>query len=101
VVSARGRIDPCIKATRAGAGRGIHVHPGQVEHFRVLQGRLTVLVGEQELTLGPGDERTVQPGTAHRWRAAEAGAQFLVRMTPGLRFEARSRPLTPCTTAAS
>jgi quercetin dioxygenase-like cupin family protein len=54
----------------------------------VLQGRLTVLVGEQELTLGPGDERTVQPGTAHRWRAAEAGAQFLVRMTPGLRFAA-------------
>jgi oxalate decarboxylase/phosphoglucose isomerase-like protein (cupin superfamily) len=59
VVSARGRIDPCIKATRAGAGRGIHVHPGQVEHFRVLQGRLTVLVGEQALTLGPGDERSV------------------------------------------
>jgi mannose-6-phosphate isomerase-like protein (cupin superfamily) len=65
-----------------------HVHPHQTERFEVLEGRLGLRVGDQELPAGPGDVMTVEPGTPHRfWNAGQDEARFLCEVRPALEFE--------------
>jgi mannose-6-phosphate isomerase-like protein (cupin superfamily) len=65
-----------------------HVHPHQSERFEVLEGRLGLRVGDQELVAGPGDVMTVEPGTPHRfWNAGKGEARFLCEVRPALEFE--------------
>jgi mannose-6-phosphate isomerase-like protein (cupin superfamily) len=65
-----------------------HVHPHQSERFEVLEGRLGLRVGDQELVAGPGDVMTVEPGTPHRfWNAGQDQARFLCEIRPALDFE--------------
>ena len=47
-----------------------HYHLGYTERFRVLEGRLTVQVGDVRRVLGPGEELTVPIGTPHAWSNA-------------------------------
>jgi quercetin dioxygenase-like cupin family protein len=82
------RIDLRVTVEREGGGPGLHRHPNQTERFHVIRGALRVLAGEEELLLGPGDEATVPPGTAHTFRAAADDTQFDVRVAPALRMEA-------------
>ena len=46
-----------------------HFHRLKEETFRVLAGDLTLRVGEQERTLGPGDQCLVMPGVWHEFRS--------------------------------
>jgi quercetin dioxygenase-like cupin family protein len=65
-----------------------HLHPNQTERFEVLEGRLGLRVGHQELLAEPGDVVTVEPGMPHRfWNAGEAEARFLCEVSPALEFE--------------
>ena len=65
-----------------------HVHPHQTERFEVLEGRLCLQLGDQELLAGPGDVITVDPGTRHRfWNAGKDEARFLCEVRPALEFE--------------
>ena len=65
-----------------------HVHPRQIERFEVLEGRLGLRVGREELRAGPGDVATVKPGTPHRfWNAGEGEVRFLCEVRPALEFE--------------
>jgi mannose-6-phosphate isomerase-like protein (cupin superfamily) len=65
-----------------------HVHPHQSERFEVLEGRLGLRVGDQELLAGAGDVMTVEPGTPHRfWNAGKGEARFLCEVRPALEFE--------------
>jgi quercetin dioxygenase-like cupin family protein len=65
-----------------------HVHPNQTERFEVLEGRLGVRVGDEEVQAGPGDVLTVEPGTPHRfWNAGAGEARFLCEVRPALEFE--------------
>ena len=65
-----------------------HVHPFQSERFEVIQGRLGLRIGDQELLAEPGDVATVAPGTPHRfWNAGEDEARFLCEVRPALGFE--------------
>jgi quercetin dioxygenase-like cupin family protein len=65
-----------------------HVHPHQTERFEVLEGRLGLRVGDQELLAGPGDVVTVEAGTPHRfWNAGKSEARFLCEVRPALEFE--------------
>jgi mannose-6-phosphate isomerase-like protein (cupin superfamily) len=65
-----------------------HVHPHQTERFEVLEGRLGLRVGDQEVLAGPGDVVTVEPGTPHRfWNAGGGEARFLCEVRPALEFE--------------
>jgi mannose-6-phosphate isomerase-like protein (cupin superfamily) len=65
-----------------------HVHPHQTERFEVLEGRLGLRVGDEEVLAGPGDVMTVEPGTPHRfWNAGEGEARFLCEVRPALEFE--------------
>ena len=66
----------------------VHYHPRQEERFEVLDGRLNVLVGGQERTLGEGEVVTVAPGVPHAMWAAEAGARVNWQTCPALRTEA-------------
>lgn len=65
-----------------------HVHPHQTERFEVLEGRLGLRVGAEQLIAERGDIRTVAPGTPHRfWNAGEGDVRFLCEVRPALDFE--------------
>jgi quercetin dioxygenase-like cupin family protein len=65
-----------------------HMHPYQTERFEVLEGRVGLFVGGEEVVAEPGDVVTVEPGTAHRfWNAGESEARFLCKVSPALEFE--------------
>jgi quercetin dioxygenase-like cupin family protein len=65
-----------------------HVHPHQTERFEVLEGRLGLRVGGDDLLAGPGDVVRVEPGTPHRfWNAGDGEARFLCEIRPALAFE--------------
>jgi hypothetical protein len=54
----------------------------------VVRGRVQVLVGADTVTAGAGQDVIVPAGTAHSFRALEAGTQLRLRVTPGHGFEA-------------
>jgi AraC-like protein len=54
----------------------------------VIRGAVRVLVDDDAIVLGPGEEHTIPPGTPHTFRAAAPDTQFDVRVSPALRFEA-------------
>jgi quercetin dioxygenase-like cupin family protein len=65
-----------------------HVHPHQTERFEVLEGRLGLRVGAEEIVAEPGDVLMVEPGTPHRfWNAGEGEARFVCEVRPALEFE--------------
>jgi quercetin dioxygenase-like cupin family protein len=65
-----------------------HMHPYQTERFEVLEGRLGLRVGGEELLAEPGDVVTVEPGTGHRfWNAGDGEARFVCEVSPALEFE--------------
>ena len=77
-----------ITLAGVGSGPGPHLHPGQVEHFHVVQGSVEVRVGDDTIRLGADEAVTVPTGTAHSFRALVAQTQVLRRLTPGHGFEA-------------
>ncbi len=61
-----------------------HRHLEQTEHFRVLEGRVGLAIGDQERELGVGDDATV----AHRWwPVGDEGAVMGVELQPALETE--------------
>jgi quercetin dioxygenase-like cupin family protein len=66
----------------------VHQHPRQEERFEVLSGRLNVLVGGRDRTLGEGEVLIVAPGVPHQMWAAEAGARVNWQTRPALKTEA-------------
>ena len=65
-----------------------HVHPAQSERFAVAAGQLGLKVGRKKMTLGPGEDATVEAGTAHRfWNAGEEPVRFVCEVRPALQFE--------------
>lgn len=64
-----------------------HRHPGLVERFHVLRGRITYLIGDREETLGPGGSAEVPAGIVHDWwQVGEEEAVVVVEVDPGGRF---------------
>lgn len=71
-----------------------HYHPKQEEHFRVLDGTLSVLLDGEQLTLSAGDELTVSMGQRHTmWNAGPQPVRFRWRTTPALRTESMFRTM--------
>jgi mannose-6-phosphate isomerase-like protein (cupin superfamily) len=65
-----------------------HSHPYQSESFNVLEGRVGMKVGREQLELGPGDGVTVLPRTAHKfWNAGDGRARFTCEVRPAGAFE--------------
>jgi quercetin dioxygenase-like cupin family protein len=64
----------------------LHVHREDGESWYVLEGELTVWIGERVHTLGPGEFLLAPPKVPHTLRAGTDGARYLLIV--GGRFEA-------------
>jgi mannose-6-phosphate isomerase-like protein (cupin superfamily) len=77
-----------ITLAEVGSGPGPHLHPGQIEQFHVVRGRVQVLAGDNTITADAGEDVTVPVATTHSYQALEAGTQLQLRVAPGHGFEA-------------
>jgi quercetin dioxygenase-like cupin family protein len=67
----------------------LHTHP-QDETYVVLDGRLTLVAGEERFELGPGDAGSAPAGMAHTFRVdSETARVLLVSMPAGLELMMR------------
>ena len=65
-----------------------HLHPGQDEHFEVLEGELQVEVDGRPLTIRAGETLSIPRATPHRmWNASAAVARARWATTPAGRTE--------------
>jgi quercetin dioxygenase-like cupin family protein len=81
----------------------LHVHHREEETFVVLEGSLTVHVGDQSILAAPGDIVVGPRDVPHRFVAGEQGARLLLVITPaGLEglIREQSVPATACTLPA-
>lgn len=69
-----------------------HFHEKHTENFFCLEGRMTMWVGDEEITLHPGDFLHAPPGTIHAYRLDATHNNFLGILTPGI-FEPFFRTL--------
>ena len=61
-----------------------HLHPGQLERFEVLEGRVRTIVDGDERVRGPGEPFEVPAGTPHQM-AAEGPTRMRWEVRPALR----------------
>jgi mannose-6-phosphate isomerase-like protein (cupin superfamily) len=65
-----------------------HFHPQIRERFRVIEGKVGFLLGEERKTLGAGESAEVPPGMIHDWwHVGESDAVVVVEVDPGARFK--------------
>jgi mannose-6-phosphate isomerase-like protein (cupin superfamily) len=70
----------------AGGGNAPHRHVAFAERFKVAEGALTVRVGDDEHTLGPGDTACAPLGTLHCFaNRTDEPVRFIVELLPGHR----------------
>src|ERR1041384_4781855 len=66
-----------------------HIHPRQVEEYRVIEGSLDVMVDGEWNTIGPGESASVPAGGSHTFRNPTGGT---IRVSnwhrPAIDFEA-------------
>ncbi len=67
----------------AGFGPPQHIHEREDEGFIVAAGSVTLLIGEEETTLGEGGFGFVPRGTTHTFRFDDEGTRLLLLITPG------------------
>ena len=71
-----------------GHGPPPHIHPRQEERFVCVQGRMTVLRGEEEITLEAGETLVVPPGVVHTWwNVGDVELYQITEFRPALRFD--------------
>ncbi len=81
-----GRFDFMVGEIGYLDGPPLHFHDEQDDTFFVLEGVLTVQVGDELFDLGPGDFATVPPGTPHCFsntRKDQPPVKAVNLMTPG------------------
>jgi len=68
----------------------LHFHAAQEDSFYVLEGVLTLQLGEDVVELGPGDFATAPPGVPHSFTNAHAdqkACRMVNLLTPGIGFD--------------
>ena len=81
-----GRFDFMVGEIGYMDGPALHVHDEQDDTFFILEGVLTVQVGDEVFDLEPGDFATVPPGTPHCFtnaRKDQSTVKAVNLMTPG------------------
>jgi quercetin dioxygenase-like cupin family protein len=70
-------------------GPPLHIHEVQEDSFYVLDGLVTVQVGDEVIKLQPGDFATAPPGVPHTFTNADPDrtARMVNIMTPGIGFD--------------
>lgn len=66
-----------------GMATPLHIHRDQEEAFYVLEGRMRVRRGSDELTIGPGQLLVVPRGMPHSFKVLDDGTRALVLLVPG------------------
>jgi mannose-6-phosphate isomerase-like protein (cupin superfamily) len=61
----------------------LHVHHREDEGFYVLDGTVTILVGDETVELGPGQHAFGPRGIPHRFSIGADGARMIWVLTPG------------------
>lgn len=61
----------------------VHIHPQASEAFYILEGKLTILLDQQEVQATAGSFSFIPPGEAHAFRIDSPTATFLQFMAPG------------------
>ncbi len=65
-----------------------HIHPSAEERIEVLEGEVTVKVGDNVLHLTPGEEVVIPRNVVHSWSNESRGAvRVRIRFRPGLAIE--------------
>jgi quercetin dioxygenase-like cupin family protein len=85
-----GRLDFLVAEVGYATGPPLHVHVSQQDSFYVLEGVLTVQLGDDVFELSPGDFASAPPGVPHAFTNAGAtqGACRMVNLlTPGNGFD--------------
>ena len=68
----------------AGDRPPLHMHAYESETFYVLEGSMTLWVGDAApVTVGPGESVTLPPGLPHTYCVGDEGAVCLVITSPG------------------
>jgi len=73
-----------------GTGPPLHVHAAQEDSFYVLEGVLTLQLGDDVHELGPGDFATAPPDVPHSFtntNADERACRTVNLLTPGIGFD--------------
>ncbi len=84
-----GRFDFLVSDVANGTGPALHLHTAQEDTFYVLDGVLTVQLGNDIVELGSGDFGTAPPGVPHSFTNAQAdrACKAINLMTPGIGFD--------------
>ena len=85
-----GRFDFITGSFAPLSGPPLHLHHQQDDTFYILEGILTVQVGNDIFDIGPGDFLSIPPGTPHTFDNLHNGDQpvrAINLMTPGGHFE--------------
>jgi mannose-6-phosphate isomerase-like protein (cupin superfamily) len=67
----------------AGLGTPLHVHYTEDEGFYVLEGSVTITVGDEVVEVGPGQHAFGPRNVPHRFDVGPDGARMLWVLTPG------------------
>ena len=84
------REEPVIEHLGYGAGPPLHFHTTFEDSFFVLDGVLTVQLGDDVVELGPGDFATAPPGVPHSLTNAHAdqsACRAVNLLIPGVGFD--------------
>jgi quercetin dioxygenase-like cupin family protein len=65
-----------------GSGPPLHLHHNEDESFYVLEGEVTIQVGDERIDLGPGDFLYGPRGVAHAYVVRSERARMLVTASP-------------------
>ncbi|HXQ19344.1 MAG TPA: cupin domain-containing protein [Acidimicrobiales bacterium] len=86
----QGRLDFFVAEIAYLTGPPLHVHAAQEDSFYVLQGVLTLQLGDDVVELGPGDFGTAPPGVPHaptNAHADQGACRVINLLTPGIGFD--------------
>lgn len=69
-------------------GPPLHLHHNQEEWFYVMDGRVTFIVGDQRLTLGPGESILAPRQIPHTFSSMVPASHLLIAFAPAGKMEA-------------
>lgn len=84
-----GRFEMLVMDVGYGFGPPLHAHEVQDDSFYVVEGILTVQLGDDLIELSPGDFATASPGEVHTFTNARPGhaVRLVNLMTPAIGFD--------------
>jgi mannose-6-phosphate isomerase-like protein (cupin superfamily) len=77
-----GRLFQALLMEPRGAAPPLHIHHDADETWYVLEGQLTIFVGDREFEAGPGDFVLGSRGLPHSFLVRSGRAEFLVTFAP-------------------